>query len=129
MLGGVFPFEGSEHHMEGENIRRLGGMHGLTSVQVAKLMGVGKQSVSDWATGRKRMSRDHLRAAADLFGITMDQLVGDPAECLAAAVLKWGEAQERIDALLGRRVVTVARNLDLQERASDAVVRPLHTPN
>jgi transcriptional regulator with XRE-family HTH domain len=87
--------------MEGENLRHLAGMHAITLSQLANLLGVKKQSVNEWVTGRKRLSRDHLRDAADLFGITMNDLEGDLELCLVAAALNFAEAEERIRARRG----------------------------
>jgi transcriptional regulator with XRE-family HTH domain len=85
--------------MEGENLRRLAGLHAITLSQLADLLGVKKQSVNEWVTGRKRLSRDHLRVAADLFGITMNELEGDLQPCLEAAVASFAEAEENIRTL------------------------------
>lgn len=48
----------------------------LTQVQLAKAIGVGQSSVSDWLNSKSEPSIDNLWKLADFFDVSIDFLVG-----------------------------------------------------
>jgi transcriptional regulator with XRE-family HTH domain len=51
------------------NLRRLLAWHGLSSADLAKLLGATEASVSGWVTGKREPSGKYLKAPGDLFEI------------------------------------------------------------
>lgn len=48
----------------------------LTQLQLAKAIGVGQSSVSDWLNSKSEPSIDNLWKLADFFDVSIDFLVG-----------------------------------------------------
>lgn len=48
----------------------------LTQIQLAKAIGVGQSSVSDWLNSKSEPSIDNLWKLADFFDVSIDFLVG-----------------------------------------------------
>lgn len=48
----------------------------LTQMQLAKAIGVGQSSVSDWLNSKSEPSIDNLWKLADFFDVSIDFLVG-----------------------------------------------------
>lgn len=48
----------------------------LTQMQLAKAIGVGQSSVSDWLNGKKEPSIESLWKLADFFDVSVDYLIG-----------------------------------------------------
>jgi transcriptional regulator with XRE-family HTH domain len=69
-----------------ENLRRLAGMHLLSQDTLAAEIGITRVSLSKILTARSRPSLATAERAAALFGITVDQLLSEPKDCLSAAV-------------------------------------------
>jgi 7-cyano-7-deazaguanine reductase len=78
----------------GKRIQQARRGAGLTQPQVGRALGVSKQQVSHWETGRSDITREHLLHLAKLFGVEMDWLArgtlievpGTPGE----APPRWG---------------------------------------
>lgn len=58
-----------------EKILHLRTQKGLSQLELAEQLGVSRQSVSKWETGQSVPDLDKLIKLADLFGITVDELV------------------------------------------------------
>ena len=77
----------------GKRIQQARRGAGLTQPQVGRALGVSKQQVSHWETGRSDITREHLLALAKLFNVEMDWLArgtlieahGTPGEAPAGA--------------------------------------------
>ena len=64
-----------------ENLQRLRKEKGLSQEDVAQKLFVSRQSVSKWENGNAEPGVENLKTLANLYGVTLDQLVGnDPAE-------------------------------------------------
>lgn len=49
---------------------------GLTQVEVSKIIGISQNGYSDWETGKNRVDAVSLNKLADLYGVTVDYLLG-----------------------------------------------------
>ena len=58
-----------------ERITALRTARGLSQEALAQQLGVSRQSISKWETGASTPELDKLTALADLFGLTLDELV------------------------------------------------------
>ena len=58
-----------------EKILHLRTQRGLSQLELAEQLGVSRQSVSKWETGQSVPDLDKLIKLADLFGVTVDELV------------------------------------------------------
>ena len=63
-----------------EGIFALRTQMGLSQEELAEQLGVSRQSVSKWETGQSVPDLDKLIKLADLFGVTLDELVRDTSE-------------------------------------------------
>ena len=59
-----------------ENLQRLRKEKGLSQEDVAQKLYVSRQSVSKWENGNAEPGVKDLTALADMFGVTLDELVG-----------------------------------------------------
>ncbi len=62
--------------MFAERVRCLRRSRELNQVQLARKLGVGKQSISNWENDNIMPSVEMLERAADFFGVTTDYLLG-----------------------------------------------------
>lgn len=62
----------------GENLQRLRKEKGLSQEEVAQALFVSRQSVSKWETDKAEPGVDNLKALANLYEVTLDQLTGRP---------------------------------------------------
>lgn len=60
----------------GKRISDLAADRGLTQVALAILVGRTQPSVSQWINGKRKPNHDDLCQLADLFGTTVDYLIG-----------------------------------------------------
>ena len=60
----------------GENLHRLRKEKGLSQEEVAQALFVSRQSVSKWETDKAEPGVDNLKALANLYEVTLDQLTG-----------------------------------------------------
>ena len=63
----------------GERLATLRRERGLTQIQVAEALGISQQQVLSFEKGRRRMPLSMLPAAADLFSLSVDELIGTAA--------------------------------------------------
>lgn len=65
-----------------EKIRRMRERAGLTQEQLAEKLGVSRQVVTKWENGSGMPKIENLKALADYFHVTVDELIGrtDAAE-------------------------------------------------
>lgn len=64
----------------GENLQNLRKERGLSQEEVAGRLFVSRQSVSKWELGQAEPGVENLKALAELYGVTMDELTGMPAQ-------------------------------------------------
>lgn len=64
----------------GESLRRARAAAGLTQSQVAERLGRTREAVSQWERGEREPSLDDLAKLCALFGMTLDDLVGQPRD-------------------------------------------------
>ena len=64
----------------GENLQRLRAAKGLSQEEVARALHISRQSVSKWENNAAEPGVDHLRALARLYGVTLDELLGEDGE-------------------------------------------------
>lgn len=60
----------------GKRVRELREMHGLTIMELAEKLGVGKSSISNWERGKCDPSLINAISLADIFDLSLDDLVG-----------------------------------------------------
>jgi transcriptional regulator with XRE-family HTH domain len=66
-------------------LRTLLEARGLTEVEVAAAIGVHKNTVSNWATGRTPVVPARVQALATLLGTTIDEVAGHQPRTVSAA--------------------------------------------
>lgn len=59
----------------GENLQNLRKEKGLSQEEVAKALFVTRQTISKWETGKAEPGVSNLKALAELYGVTLEQLV------------------------------------------------------
>lgn len=64
----------------GNRIRQLRLASRLSQDKVAELIGVSRQAVTKWESGKSAPSTENLLRLADIFGCSLDELVGVPPE-------------------------------------------------
>lgn len=64
--------------MLNDEIRRLRKASGLNQVSFADKMGVSQSTVASWENGTRRPDLDALCRIADLFNVSLDELLGTP---------------------------------------------------
>src|SRR5262245_12157328 len=75
----------------GKRIQQARRGAGLTQPQVGRALGVSKQQVSHWETGRSDITREHLLHLAKLFSVEMGWLArGTLIEVPGTAPTRWG---------------------------------------
>jgi len=65
--------------MIGQRIRELRKQHNFSQTQLAMKLHLTQGAISQWETGQTIPAADQLSALADVFGITVDDLLGRPA--------------------------------------------------
>ena len=60
----------------GEILKELREEKGLSQVELAKCIGVGKSIISYWELGQSYPTLPNLIALSDFFGVTLDYLAG-----------------------------------------------------
>ena len=66
--------------MFSDNLIHLRKLHQMTQEQVAEKVGVTRQSVAKWEAGETAPDLDKCKRLSDLFGVSLDDLVGDAVE-------------------------------------------------
>lgn len=64
----------------GDNIRRLRKQKNMTQDDLAPLLNVCRQTLSNYEAGKRLPDLDMLIKLADIFGVTIDTLVGRERE-------------------------------------------------
>ena len=60
-----------------QNLKQLRKKHGYTQQEVANILKVAKTTVSTWERGAAKPRMDVARQLANLYGVTLGQLVGE----------------------------------------------------
>ena len=63
--------------MLNEKLKKARLEHGMSQEKIAELLGVSRQAVTKWETGQSAPSSEHLIALSRLYGITMEELIGN----------------------------------------------------
>ena len=71
----------------GTRIAELRRVQNITQVQLAEALGVSQQTVNAYEVGRRRMPVSSVPTLARLFGVSVEELLGEP---LSAATRKRG---------------------------------------
>lgn len=64
----------------GARIAELRKAAGITQVEMAEILGVSQQTITAYEVGRRRMAISALPILAKLFGVSLDELVGESAK-------------------------------------------------
>lgn len=59
---------------------------GLTQVDVSREIGISQNGYSDWETGKNRVDTNSLKKLAELFGVSVDYLLGKDDETVSSGV-------------------------------------------
>jgi transcriptional regulator with XRE-family HTH domain len=59
-----------------EKLRPVRKSRGFSGTEVSKILGISKQMVHAWEKGVKKISLENLIKLADLYQVTLDELVG-----------------------------------------------------
>jgi transcriptional regulator with XRE-family HTH domain len=59
-----------------ENIRKLRGQHGMTQQKLADLLGLSRPTISQIEIGERKLSADELLQLADIFNVSVENLLG-----------------------------------------------------
>jgi transcriptional regulator with XRE-family HTH domain len=78
-----------------DNLHRLMGMHRVGQKDVAERLGTTKQSVWEWAAGRKVPRWATLTDLAELFGIELADLLAQPERAVQAGARAFARAPIR----------------------------------
>ena len=76
----------------GEKLAALRKQRGLSQMDAAEALGVSRQAVSRWEVGASSPGTDNLLALSKLYGVSLDELVGE-AEPGAALGTQGAEAE------------------------------------
>ena len=85
-----------------DNLHRLMGMHRVGQKDVAERLGTTKQSVWEWASGRKVPRWATLGDLAALFGIELPDLLAEPERAVQAGARAFARAPIRSSSQLPR---------------------------
>jgi transcriptional regulator with XRE-family HTH domain len=85
-----------------DNLHRLMGMHRVGQKEVAERLGTTKQSVWEWASGRKMPRWATLADLAGLFGVELSDLLAEPEQAVLAGARAFGRAPIRYAVQLPR---------------------------
>ena len=85
-----------------DNLHRLMGMHRVGQKDVAERLGTTKQSVWEWASGRKIPRWATLADLAVLFGIELPDLLAEPERAVQAGARAFARAPIRSSSHLPR---------------------------
>lgn len=64
--------------MLSENLKQYRKSKGLSQEKIAEMLGVSRQAVTKWENGQTTPSSDNLIALADLYQVSLDELLGKP---------------------------------------------------
>ena len=86
----------------GENLKEARKNSGMTQAEVAKIVGVAKNTYCNWENGTREPNILKIKALAKAFGVSVDYLVGfEKQDALVTAQNKYGKERvlAYIDAL------------------------------
>lgn len=96
--------------MLGDNIRKNRERLGINQVELAKLMNVSKQTVSNWENDNRIPPTQTLDKLADIFDVTTDSLLGRKSEAMMGKINKTIEDDE--DYIVAKEI----SQLDLEDK-------------
>lgn len=65
-----------------EKLAELRAENNMSQFEVAEALNVSRQAISRWETGRAKPSTEKLIALSRLYGVPLDELVGDEPACV-----------------------------------------------
>lgn len=72
------------HARIGARLKEARILAGLSQAQVAKILKIPRPSVSEFESGRRRVSADELRALCDTYDVSIEWVLGTGPEALSA---------------------------------------------
>ena len=57
------------------HLKRLRILRGISQVELAKLLGVTRSTVSRWENNERELSAKHLIKLSELFGVSVDEIL------------------------------------------------------
>ncbi len=64
----------------GARMAELRKAQSITQVELAEVLGVSQQTINAYEVGRRRMAVSALPVVAKLFGVTLEELIGEPSK-------------------------------------------------
>ena len=90
----------------GENIKKLRTGHNMTQQQLADALSVSRSTIASYESGRTQPDVETLKQLANLFHITVDELIGKPIEKHFVSIYKVG-----LFTGMALNIIVIARNL------------------
>ena len=90
----------------GENLQRLRKARGLSQDEVAQKLYLSRQSVSKWENNQAEPGVENLKVLARLYGVTIDELVGNMLEADGPEEDCWPQPADLFSLALSARLIT-----------------------
>lgn len=72
-----------------ENLKRFRNLHGLSTTEVGKVLGLSRQGYTNYENAQREMGVCYLKKLANFYDITIDELVGNPHDLKSRRQLKY----------------------------------------
>lgn len=90
----------------GENLQKLRKASGLSQDEVARKLYLSRQSVSKWENGQAEPGVENLKKLSRLYGVTIDELVGNTPEAGDSEEDRWPQAADLFSLAVSARLIT-----------------------
>ena len=110
----------------GRNIAELRRRCNMTQMELADKMGISFQAVSNWERGNSMPDISKLPELAEVFGVTIDQLLGECSEIVESAVkgdIKTYLENNEVTTEEIRKVAPILKPKQMDEIAESAILR------
>ncbi|SHM26880.1 Peptidase S24-like [Caldanaerovirga acetigignens] len=97
------------------NIRRLKKLHNITSRQLAKKLGLSKDTVDSYAIGRLTPKPNTLQKIAEVFGVPVEELTKPPEETLRSSYKDYVESTNQLKAVFDKLMTNPGNKAILKE--------------
>lgn len=97
------------------NIRRLKKLHNMTSRQLAKKLGLSKDTVDSYAIGRLTPKPETLRKIAEVFGVPVEELTKPPDEILRNSYRDYVESTNQLKSAFDKLMTNPGNTAILKE--------------
>lgn len=109
-----------------QRIKALRSMAGLSQTELADKLGVAREDVQDWETGRSAPDIEVLKKLAELFWVGTDELLGKDGAVLGTATSRVAVDVQSLEKTGGRFLAKGAKTHTAVRRVfPDAVITPL----